>query len=330
MNTRNPVTCCLLALAVVSLPACKGDDGTVEQSNSNTSWLTRCVEDAECGSQFACLCGVCTRQCATDSCDDLGGSCADVDSAPHALQCGGGDQVPICLRACTAEHAECGVSEACTAGGCVPRPEQDPCGDASGSLVCSSFEEEEAGVTPVVLEGGAIGLSQDQSLFGESALAVTIAAGSGRSVLHYEYEPQTEGTLYLRAWLYVDAPDTSALHFHALTVGSVGTGDWGTTLHVLDGKLGLSFPVTGDVPGELPVPGGRWFCARAEIQLDAAAGVASVWLDDALSLTAEGVETLPSDAAHNIAVGVDYTTEPELKLYVDALRLSTTPVGCTE
>ncbi len=330
MNIGQLLTCSVLAVAAATLPGCENDDGTIEQANSNTSWLTRCVADAECGSQFACLCGVCTRQCATESCDDLGGSCAEVASAPHALQCGGGDQVPICLRACTAEHAECGVDEACTAAGCVPRPVLDPCADASGSLVCTSFEQEDASVTQVVMDGGAIGLSQEHSLFGESALSASIVAGSGRSVLHYEFEPQTEGTLYLSAWLYVDAVDASALHFHALTVGSVASEQWGTTIHVLDGKLGLSFPESGDVEGELPVPGGRWFCVRAEIELDAAAGAASVWLDDSLSLSTQGVETLPPDNAHNIAVGVDYTTEPDLRLYVDALRLGTTPQGCTE
>ncbi len=320
----------LLLLGAALLPACKDDDGSIEQANSNTSWLSRCVTDAECGSQFSCLCGVCTRQCAAQSCDDLGGVCAEVDSPPHTLQCGGGDQVPVCLRACTAEHAECADDEACTAAGCAARPKLDPCADAVGALVCSSFEGQDAGVTEVVEAGGQLNLSPEQSLFGSNALDATVAAGSGRSCLHYEFEPQLSGTLHLRAWLYLDVEDTSALHVHAITVGSVDTGNWGTTLHVLDGKLGFSFLEAGDVEGAVSVPARRWFCVRAEIGLDATNGSGSAWVDETLSLSSTGVDTMPPEGAHNIAVGIDYTSEPDLRVFVDALRLDTNPVGCTE
>ncbi len=331
MKVSKRISGLLLALGVAAVPACNGDDdGSIEQANSNTSWLTRCVNDAECGSSFACLCGVCTRECPRDNCADLGGSCAAVGSASHALQCGGGDSVPVCLRACTAEHAECDADQACTAGGCVPRPERDPCAGAEAALVCSSFESLDAGATEFAPDGSAIAVSAEQSLYGAKALAVTVAGGSARSSLHYEFKPQSSGTLYLRAWLYLDVEDASNLHVHAFTVGSIDQPDWGTTLHVLDGKLGFSFPQAGDVLGQLSVPARHWFCVRTQIELDATNGAASVWVDDALSLATKGVDTLPADEAHNIAVGIDYTSELALRLYVDALRLGTTPVGCTE
>jgi hypothetical protein len=256
---------------LVALVGCGGDgDGTIEQANSNTSWL-KCSVDADC--------------------DD---------------------------------------GQACIADACAPRPKLDPCADAAGALVCSSFETEDSGTTPVVLDGGQLAPSAEQSLFGAQALDSSIADGSTRACLHYPFEMQTAGTLYLRAWLYLDATDVSALHAHSITVGSVDTASFGSTVHVLDGKLGLSFPLAGDVAGTEAVPARQWFCVRATLKLGETDGVADIWLNDKLSASADGVDTLPPDGVHNMSVGIEYTDASELRLFSDAVRLSTAPVGCLD
>lgn len=55
-----------------------------------THWLKNCDTQAECGSELACLCGVCTRSCdASEGCGDLGSSaeCLDRDAAPFGSGC---------------------------------------------------------------------------------------------------------------------------------------------------------------------------------------------------------------------------------------------------
>jgi polyhydroxybutyrate depolymerase len=33
--------------------------------NKNTNWLQECTSDRACGAGLSCLCGICTRSCAT-------------------------------------------------------------------------------------------------------------------------------------------------------------------------------------------------------------------------------------------------------------------------
>ncbi len=220
--------------------------------------------------------------------------------------------------------------QACIADACAARPELDPCADSDGALVCSSFESDDPDTTPVVLDGGQLAANTEQSLFGARALDSSVADGSTRACLHYPFEAQTAGTLYLRAWMYLDVDDASALHAHSITVGSVDTPSFGSSVHILDGKLGLSFPRAGDIAGTKAVPARQWFCVRATLTLGESDGSADIWLNDALSTSADGVDTLPPDGVHNMSVGIEYTDEPELRLFTDAVQLSTTPVGCLE
>lgn len=64
-------------------------------AESKTNWLEACDSDAQCGSELACHCGVCTKNCADASC-------------PGALECLGtcGGQAPSCQAQCTT-NADC-------------------------------------------------------------------------------------------------------------------------------------------------------------------------------------------------------------------------------
>jgi hypothetical protein len=92
------------------------------QVGTNTNWLKACNEDAQCGSEGACLCGVCTMACSSDT------QCGTVSSATRCEPltenaCGVGAQVAsaACMQGCTSD-SECTAIEqgVCVDGLCVP------------------------------------------------------------------------------------------------------------------------------------------------------------------------------------------------------------------
>lgn len=66
-----------LSLSIWLLSACGAS--TVDPTDTNTSWLSACRGDSECGAGFSCLCGVCTVSCDTDS------VCVDISSRGQCL-----------------------------------------------------------------------------------------------------------------------------------------------------------------------------------------------------------------------------------------------------
>jgi hypothetical protein len=157
-----------LALAVLA-GACDGDDGTIEQANSNTSWLEACNFDDECDGVLSCLCGICTRPCGDDDCASLDGACAHPGEPDHQLQCGGGDDLSVCLARCGAGHDPCPAQQTCVGGACSARSRLDPCSAHPDALVCSSFEEEDLeGEGAELVSGGVLGQSLEQSLYGDA------------------------------------------------------------------------------------------------------------------------------------------------------------------
>ncbi len=109
-----------LALALAAA-ACSP---STPQTGSQTNWLIMCTSSQDCDAGVECLCGACTRLCASDSaCDDLpDASCvASHDHGSIAL-CGG--QAPpsgVCLPRC--DDASCAAGTSCVAGVCVPELE---------------------------------------------------------------------------------------------------------------------------------------------------------------------------------------------------------------
>lgn len=102
----------------VSSSASEGAGGT----DSNTHWLDRCDADAECGSELECLCGVCSRPCASDSgCSELAVNAVCVTAACEGQPAHGDG---ICSRACDEDEA-CGAGAKCESGECRPRIEQE-------------------------------------------------------------------------------------------------------------------------------------------------------------------------------------------------------------
>lgn len=105
---------------VVALAAACGDDKTSPKTGSNSNWLVTCVDESDCASGGACLCGACSRECNDDlDCSSLEGAvCSSVDDAARGTQCGSAEpSVGLCLPRC--EPGSCADGQSCVDGACV-------------------------------------------------------------------------------------------------------------------------------------------------------------------------------------------------------------------
>lgn len=324
MSRRSLLGCLVLCALLCDLTACDG--GTGGGANSNTNWLLACEAPEDCGGPWDCLCGVCTSSC-EDGCEGDGSVCAGEGSLAHGLTCEE-DALALCLLGCTADDA-CQADEVCVNGACSPRPAADDCSAHDAALFCSGFEASELSAASLI-DGGELAQSTTGALSGEGALAAKVEGDAQRSRARYDFTARTAGMLHLRAWMYLDVPDTAGAHVHTITIGSVDTATHGTDVHVLDGKLGLTFPSAGDITGTARVPARTWFCVRLEIALGAVDGTARIWLNGELSAEIDGADTLPPDGAHNLSIGIDGTDQPDMRVLFDDVLLSTDPVSCDQ
>jgi hypothetical protein len=100
----------LLPFAWLALGACSDTHSAGFGSESN--WLRACHKDAQCGAG-ACVCGVCSADCAKDSDCPTGLRCQRRDSALYVQACG--DTSPVrglCAPSCT-RNADCGAQQSC-------------------------------------------------------------------------------------------------------------------------------------------------------------------------------------------------------------------------
>lgn len=131
-----------LGLGLLAGTACGGastqsSDRNGNGTDSNTHWLSRCTEDADCDDGLSCLCGACTSACVSEV------GCAELDGAGIcvAAQCDATDDEAtlLCSLACE-RNADCPGEARCDDGVCLPREAQsgevhsyDPCaGKACG------------------------------------------------------------------------------------------------------------------------------------------------------------------------------------------------------
>ena len=296
---------------------------STEHSNKNTNWLALCESSAECG-DADCTCGICTKACNAEAdCAGSDGVCAP--SFASTGQCDGAAQPGLCLQAC-ASNADCDADRLCLDGACVVRV-TSRCGSHLGAAACSGFET----AAPVDWTDGSSAGSQistsTEPRFAGAASLVAHTSGSGdRSRLLHEFPSVTTGSLYLRAWLYME-PGTVVTDVHGIVVGDADTGDYGTKFLYSNGRLRVATP-TQDVAGDVAPPFGRWYCLRLEVAVGATGSVRA-YLDDEMFADQTNVNTLPAAGVHNVSAGIDFAgqTEPAA-LLVDELLLDTQPVDC--
>lgn len=118
-----PRVLCACLLAVACAKATEAPE-----LGTNTNWLKACNEQAECGREDACVCGVCTRACDDD------GTCGAVNAKTRCQTlnenaCGSLFEAPAsaCLQACGSD-GDCSALEhgRCVDGLCVPAPSGIP------------------------------------------------------------------------------------------------------------------------------------------------------------------------------------------------------------
>ena len=111
-------------LLLASASGCGQSNGST--IDSQTNWLTACQIDAQCGSAYACRCGVCTRPCDTDdACGALPGAACVGTSDPGSIALCGGTRPAsaLCLPRC--ENGSCPSGQMCVASVCTPVPVPD-------------------------------------------------------------------------------------------------------------------------------------------------------------------------------------------------------------
>ena len=296
---------------------------SVEHANKNTNWLSLCSSSAECG-EASCLCGVCTKAC-SEAADCAGSEAACAATFASTGQCEGTAQPGLCLQAC-GSSADCTDDRLCLGGACVVRV-QSLCAGHAGATACSGFDEAvPAGWTDASTAGSEVAMSKDPRFAGGASLSAKISGSGGRSRLVHEFPSMNSGSLYLRAWLYIE-PGTVMNDVHSIVVGDVDTGDYGTKFLYSNGKLRVATPSL-DVTGDVEPPFGRWYCLRLELELGAAGSVRA-YLDDQKFADQTNVPTLPAAGVHNVSAGIDFAGQAEpAQLLVDEVLLDTQPVDC--
>jgi len=309
-----------VALALVTL-ACGEPQG---RAGTNTNWLRRCVDDAECGETLVCSCGRCTAPCseATD-CAKLAGTCATAAAA--AFQCRDGAAAALCLGTCAAD-VDCAAGQLCRDGACVDALPAEDCAPIPGALACADFEGSLGDGTPVVTEGNTLEVTSGGAPSGEGSLAARITV-TPASVAYQrvDFPTQTTGALYLRGWFQVSA-GAATYNLAPLGLWATGEVDWALRLVVTQGAIEL-WSYTTPAASAAPVAAGEWHCVEMAVNLDDVAGTASVSVDGAALLDATALDTLPEGGIDGLVMGTVWASEAAA-VRVDRVALATSPVGC--
>jgi hypothetical protein len=109
-------------VAVTWLTACTQTDTPGPRTDSTTHlWLAACDSDAECGTEYACVCGLCTWPCgpAAPCPQGLCQSEASVLDATVCMNTGIPVEGGVCLAACTDDDCSVATGLVCQDGLCT-------------------------------------------------------------------------------------------------------------------------------------------------------------------------------------------------------------------
>lgn len=154
--------CAFVVMLALAPLGCLGDKSPTDHVSGETHFLSPCDEMADCGSETACLCGVCTIPCTTDTtCSDVSATASCYGLSDETVQSCGTSLGAVCLAGCTSD-ADCdGGSLGCDDGHCLPSgdvvSEDTVDGDVTGPDAEPS-ETVDGEVTPTDAEPSDIGL----------------------------------------------------------------------------------------------------------------------------------------------------------------------------
>jgi hypothetical protein len=93
---------------------------SAQAGDTQTNWLNICQTSAECG-DLECICGRCTKTCEASDCSDVAAEAECFPATNQGVQslCEGSEASAMCLGGCETQ-AQCGSTEQCLDGACVP------------------------------------------------------------------------------------------------------------------------------------------------------------------------------------------------------------------
>jgi hypothetical protein len=304
-----------------------GDPAPVEREGSNTNWLKRCTDSAECGSAGACVCGVCSLECSeSDQCTETGNTCAT--GFGRATQCAGQTTAGLCLASCVT-GADCPADRACVNDVCVAAPADDGCAFHPTALFCSGFEDPTlAGFTTA---GAVLPIVVSAPTFsGAGALRAETSGADTESQAVYPISLTNSGMVYLRAWIFVPA-DAAIDSLRLVGVGDDTQSDWGSAVALSGGAVALE--TNGGVVAGTggPVPRDQWLCLTLEVSLDHGAGTLRASVNDSVVAEASGLDTLAGGGAVRVWTGIERAPQAgAATILTDQVLVDTQPVGCTD
>lgn len=109
--------------------ACSSSDSEVASTDTNTNWLKLCDEDADCGDELSCLCGVCSTTC-SESAQCLENWSGSECRVPDEDACGQSPPVGLC----TEPDTELPGSSSSSSSASDASPDASPGSDTPGNV----------------------------------------------------------------------------------------------------------------------------------------------------------------------------------------------------
>ena len=214
--------------------------------------------------------------------------------------------------------------------------EQGFCADtASGLIVCDDFEQTSDASTATL--NGNVSWVNDPVFEGEQALCAHTAAEQSWACMVYPFAAVNSGTIYLSARFFI--PEDSVTGNITLlnlsgTVDASAERTFGVDVNVSPARS-LDIYIHGNYSryesGENLVPTGRWFCLNGRYSVSDVSGEASVWIDDNLVVsTTASQDAVITGGVSELRIGIGWTENGQetATVYLDNLKLSTSPVSC--
>jgi hypothetical protein len=205
----------------------------------------------------------------------------------------------------------------------------------AGAVVCAGFEPEALDAEwedLVIVSAGEVERSTERVHTGEASLRAATTDAMSAAVVSRTFPPVTSGELYLRAYLFVAAGQPTEI-MNLFFLGSDPEPDpfIGLDFNLEDGAVQVFSPQADPVrqTADETIPRDRWFCFRAQVEIDDDAAV-DLFVDDTLALHATGIDTAQEAGVTLLRAGVDWSsgqTEP-FEVYVDDVVLDTVEVRC--
>ena len=209
------------------------------------------------------------------------------------------------------------------------------CAGRTGAIVCSGFEQPELSdwSATEVLERGELERVSERTHNGRGALRAASSAMMSVAVVAASFPALQQGTLHLRAHLFVPA-ELPTETINVFFVGASPSPDpfSGIDLNLEGGAVQVYSPESAvqRQTGTLLIPRDRWFCFRARVAIADEEGSVDAWVDDELALHAEELDTLPDEGVHLFRAGLDWSSKQDafFELYLDDVMVSTSEVEC--